>query len=75
MHRNPNWACSPPVGSAVMDGLALPTTPPAIIAVADSPSRTRVVVENVCSWQRGCAVAMAEVRTYPAKSRLFNQQH
>lgn len=45
-------------GSAVVHGLDLPPAPPAIIAVADSLSRTRVFIESACSWQRGCAGAM-----------------
>ena len=44
--------------------LGLPTAPPAIIAVAKSPSRSRIVVESACSWQRGCAVAIPQARLF-----------
>ena len=49
-------------GSALLAGLSLPPAPPAIIAVADSLIRVQVVIDSACSWQRGCAVAIAEVR-------------
>ena len=39
----------------MVHGLDLPPAPPAIFAVADSLSRTRLFIECACSWQRGCA--------------------